>query len=136
LVLPGLPSPDLSTPDMIEEASMRDGNNHQEGVTRPFDNPASQEERLSIVQAEAKALKQAIDKAREPAIASTYFAQAAASAEQQDGTATVTGASTVVLPVPSWCVDPVPAEPPLGIDVNAVPDLGFPEGRRGASDDK
>ncbi|MGB6663917.1 MAG: hypothetical protein WCB09_00710 [Methylocella sp.] len=31
--------------------------------------------------------------------------------------------------VPGWSHDPVGPEPPLGVDVNEVPDLGFPEGR-------
>jgi len=34
------------------------------------------------------------------------------------------------LPVADWNRDPVPAEPPFGVDINEVPDLGFPEGQR------
>jgi hypothetical protein len=32
-------------------------------------------------------------------------------------------------PVPDWSHDPVGPEPPLGFDINEVPDLGFPEGQ-------
>lgn len=39
------------------------------------------------------------------------------------------GSEPMTLPVADWCRDPVPTEPPLGVDVGAVPDLGFPEGR-------
>lgn len=39
------------------------------------------------------------------------------------------GSEPMNLPVAEWCRDPVPTEPPLGVDVGAVPDLGFPEGR-------
>ncbi len=41
---------------------------------------------------------------------------------------TVIGASpSAQTAAPNWSRDPVPPEPPLGIDVEAVPDLGFPQ---------
>jgi hypothetical protein len=44
----------------------------------------------------------------------------------------VVGAGPLPLAVPAWSRDlaAMPLEPPLGADVNAVPDLCMPEGRR------
>lgn len=100
------------------------GSDHQSGATRPFNQPeASQDQRRAIIEAEA--LAAAIAKGREPAEPSTYFEQSKVDAERE-GSA-LTGLQSPVLPVPAWCIDPVPIEPPLGWDVNAVPDLGFPQ---------
>jgi hypothetical protein len=69
----------------------------------------------------------------------TYFARAFKSLTEEHaggrfsntGRPTLTGTSaTGPLVAPDWSVDPVPAEPPLGADVNELPDLGFPNAER------
>lgn len=110
--------------DLPEAPTPMTGSDHQSGATRPFNQPeASQDQRRAIIEAEA--LAAAIAKGREPAEPSTYFEQSKVDAERE-GSA-LTGLQSPVLPVPAWCIDPVPIEPPLGWDVNAVPDLGFPQ---------
>jgi len=90
-------------------------------------NDASQDERRAIIAADAERLKVAIDKGREPSAPSTYFEQAKAELEREAiGTGpALTGLNSPNWPVANWNVDPVPAEPPLGIDVNELPDLGM-----------
>ena len=64
---------------------------------------------------------------------STYLDHARAEADQLSGRFAKQTSSRVIgvpeyprqPPTSHWAIDPVPAEPPLNVDVNAVPDLGF-----------
>jgi hypothetical protein len=62
----------------------------------------------------------------------TYSGRVLAEAADAPGRFAAVGAVAFggPLPVADCSRDPVPREPPLGIDVEATPDLGFSEGRR------
>jgi hypothetical protein len=62
-----------------------------------------------------------------PRATDTLLGRALADAARDPAAPLVIG--TVPLAAPNWARDPVPIEPPLGIDIEAVPDLGF-GGRR------
>src|SRR5580698_8811631 len=67
---------------------------------------------------------------------STHFSRASADDDAPGGRwakppAHVTGSTTLapMLPAPTWTQARIPDEPPLGMDVNALPDLGMPAQR-------
>ena len=69
---------------------------------------------------------------REP---TTYYALAQVDDADAGARPAVIGASAhgPKLPAPQWCTDAaalVPPEPPLGLRVDEVPDLGFPNQER------
>ena len=63
----------------------------------------------------------------------TFFARAVADASAPAGRFTqqeavmVTGSAPIPapLPAPAWCTDPVPQEPPLGVEIDYI-DIGEP----------
>jgi hypothetical protein len=111
-----------------------DGLNHQRDASRLYDQPATTAERRAILEADARARAECA----KPAEPTTFFAKAQADAQLADDRSAVTGSAPMPpLPAPAWCIDAaaVPDEPPLGFDINEVPDLGFPQSQPARSPD-
>jgi len=89
------------------------GNDHQSNATRDYQQPeASQAERRRILQQDQAAR--------------SYFDIANGDPDDARGRTPVVGVSPVYgadLPAPAWAHDPTGKEPPLGADVNALPDM-------------
>jgi hypothetical protein len=73
---------------------------------------------------EGRFCQQCIILAVGPKATSTLLGWAVIDAARDDAKPTVNGMPAPPLPVPNWCVDPVGIEPPLGIDIEALPALG------------
>ena len=79
----------------------------------PFNNESSQSERKEVLKND-----------RPSTFKDFTFAN-----ETRGGRYAKSDSGPTVRPLPPsspWASNPVPAEPPLGYDINAVPDLGFP----------
>ena len=88
---------------------MNDDDKGTEG-THLYDQPASQNDRRRML--------------KQDAAARTYFDIANGDFDAE-GRTPVTGANAFgpMLPAPAWSHDPTGKEPPLGEDVNALPDM-------------
>jgi hypothetical protein len=88
-----------------------------------YHSPLTQEEKLREVKQDQKAGEQ-----QQAPATFKDFASAFAN-ENRGGRFGKSGTDQTIKPLPPnspWASNPVPDEPPLGFDINQVPDLGFP----------
>lgn len=102
---------------------MSTGSRHPDYATRHYDPPdATQSERRAMLRQDAAARE----------APTSYFAKEAVSSDPNAPALVGAAAFGPKLPAPTWSHDPTGKEPPLGEDINALPDMRSCWWREGA----